>query len=245
MFEAAVKFQQRRKRFRENKRLIERQKLIYDPNKIVLSNDFFECAVFPAIENNTTFERLFGARGSLLGDTLNYFSQSRQIATFPVHYKSASPETQREVEEQIDHQVGNAIERQKQEVDTLLRAFLGHALPEKAQVVFAGPSEEELTARLQSQTHVPAFYLGNIMQAMDATAPPSLWTGEFGVKRYETASLFKDEGHLALAFWQNVNALRDFSGMFPDRPPPPRWGSPDDDGAKVGVKVGAGAWKPA
>ncbi len=243
MFVRVEKLHQRWERYKGQKRLIEREEIILDPNKIVLSHDFFNCAVLPAIEGNSTFERLFGGKGSLIENTLNFNAQTRRIPTFPVHYKCASEQTQKIIEEELRRRVEVGLKRQVQEVERLLNAFFGETLPKEAKVVFSGPSAEVAMDRLKSSAHLPAFHLGHIMQVMDMTAGSSMLTGAYGVERYNATSLLKDEGHIALAFWKNVNALADFSGQFPSRPPPPRWGAPNDEGGKVGVN--AGAWQPA
>lgn len=66
-----------------------------------------------------------------------------------------------------------------------------------------------------------AVYLKDYFEAISDTA--------FFIDRvaeYEAKSLMKDEGQIVLDYWKSINAVKDYSSLFPDKPdlkgPPPR-----------------------
>ena len=225
-------------RRRENRRQIERQKNMLVLTDIVLVDDFYRHAVEPALARHKIFSSIFGENGHKIGENLEYLIATKQIPTFQIPYsalKGAAKERADEIiKADVERQMKIAqmgIERMAKEVSLIF----GLPVHPNAVHVNVEDTRQQFTEQIQDMFSMPAVYKNDMLLSANLVRDfPIPLRG--GIERYETASLLWDEGHHAVEFWKDVNALTDYSGLFPNKPRIPK--GPDDRSGR------SRAWKP-
>lgn len=182
-------------------REIERQKLMLDRSRIVLVDDFLDCVFEFAGENVLTRQlsrHMADFTENLLLKTLSY-----SLPFFAIPPGRVDEQTR---------------ERRR---STILLSGSRAAVWAESGALLTRP--EEGAARGQTPgyepSHYMAAYLGDFLECLNTMD---------GYSHYldSAARLFllTGDGRDVVEFWKNVNNLKDYSHLFPNRPPPPNNG---------------------
>lgn len=216
MFE---KLLERRSRRKEHERLIEREKLMFESTKIVLKDNFFESVVNPALESHDSFSHVFKDRKSI-DNSLLVSVRAGHIHMLTVPFEKLSNSAKERCEPAIIVSVEEIFQERERQMEETQKIFEG-LLGIKTVVISSGGEEtrEEMVARFKQENLYPAFYLHDVMKAMDLHYNGML--GTKGVEHYERTALYREEGEGVIEFWKAVNDLEPYNSSFPNEPPPP------------------------
>lgn len=233
----------------ERMRLILREKAIFEQNplKIILLNDFLVHAVFPAIERQKLFAKIFKAYGTDIFSNITAMIQTGQAPGFEVPYEAIEGATKDYIDKELTERTEAILEYRKLQAEQSARAFLTILGIDASEAEFHDlsnyeASKNDIVAKFKKLPHA-ATYQAVLVPAMQECKTAILAKIFGGLTTYEGLSNWCGENEALLAFWQSVNNLKDYSGLFPDRPP--RGG--DDHTGRVRVerpKPRAGIWKP-
>ncbi len=198
-------------RVQEEYRHIEHQRLMVDPGKIVIQSEFDKCS---SIGGNSILSRFMKENHVNFTCLLKEKIKEKDIEIFAIPVNQVSAVELAE------------FYREKQE---------GRAYVESMRN--AGVKSEQLDRieRYLALSEVPAMRLGDILRNWNEISP----TGH-ALPLVGYHSLIKGEGQVMIDFWKAVNALKDYSDLFPgNRGGGKRISVPESDW-KI-IPVGAGA----
>ena len=209
------------RKYEEDRRQINRQKAMLAPGALVLFPDFFKAAVAPAMKaHGKNFAATFGVGGRKIEDILYQLSDLKEI---PVHFLAFDALSGRSQENAAEY-LAVAVK----EVAAYIEAQEKTLGPDEELLAGGMPVAEykkNLKENVQKKDLITAFFLKDIMFAMDMCWRSSLSGQGIGIMRYETSSLVRGQGHHVVQFWKDVNELEDYRRLV-ERPgnPAPRPG---------------------
>jgi hypothetical protein len=218
---------------KEYRRLIDREKLMFNPGKLVLMQEFDFYSGFARSNGDDPRTYLQEWQKRSITDFVKT-AVLNGMQTFLIPLPLIEPKAREIVEE-------NA--RKFLEVKDVMVAKMRDALEEERRKAEGGTGNVsiafmEMAIRLLDDTELPshtnAHRLGDLMTCWDQALPG-------GWKRTESFSIFLGEGQKMLDFYKAVNGMKDYSYLFPNHPKPPRNSEKQDNPAKEADRE----WQPA
>lgn len=195
-------------RAKENRRLIDREKLMIDPSAIVLYTEFYDKVVAPAAKEQSAFRDVFhDGRG--ISSALYGMMSTGYAPVFPVPLEVVEDD---EIKESYLSKLRMQLDMGHRMLDMFRSA--------NANIIICGDlsdDPEKDFEKAKEEATIPGFYVYHLALAMDLHRT---LLGGTGIQRYERNALWRDQGQDVVTFWKNVNGLKDYSGHFPDRKPP-------------------------
>ena len=208
-------------------RLIEREKLMIDPTKIILADEV-GMIIDEFIPEDSYFITLFEDCGEKADIILDHWVHNGLITYYEVplymteeHFVRYYLDVPADVPSDQIYSKAISIIREREE------ALLGTPVHFEVEGGFA-PEEAIQNSPIKALFAQTYFY---------ALAKTALWVDV--LDRYERGAVARDEGQIVLDYWKKINAVKDYSGFFPDAKPP-HGDKPDDGSGKVRIK----GWQP-
>ena len=234
-----VKQKARQEMIVEDRRLIVREKLMIDPTSIVLIDDFFEYAVSPAIESHEAFTSIF-RDGVGIERAANNLAQTGFITTFTLPLSALEDKAKDRAVKLITARV-DEIQKEFEAQKDASKQFIEDWFDDDVDFRYLGgcdwQGKQQTIDYMTEEICASALYVQDLVLAMDMHRRS--FGKPVGTHKYEERALRQNEGAHVIAFWSAVNNLKDYSGFFPDKPPP-RGDKPDDKGGRIKV----GGFKP-
>lgn len=213
IFNLASWFQKAVTKYKEDKRQMSRQKVMRIPGALVLFPDFLKAAVDPAMKNQgKNFAATFGVRGKKIEENLYQLVDLDKIPAHFLVFDALSDESQKNAANYIEaaiKEVTAYIESQEKNLEADEELMAGG--------LSVADYKANLPESLRQEELITAFFLRDIMFAMDRCWQSSLTGQWMGIKRYELSSLVRGQGHHVGQFWQDVNNLEDYRRLI-ERP---------------------------
>lgn len=185
----------------EYKQLIQRERALIDPSAIVSVDEFLGVLMPQTIERKQRFSKRLGPVRSGLERTLYYWAGHEDVPSYDLLPKMVT-------EDQLELMEERRIQREKQREELAAQyARLPQWLVQKVD----DPFEHVCCSGIECISY-PAFDVDTIMDAFDVST-----TEDEFLLSIEEECIWRGDGKGVLDFWKGVNALKDYSGFFPDK----------------------------